>query len=153
MVGLVLEKALQLEFAAKLGSLPVSLSRQKAVDHTSVHLHHVVTPGGTRQKMVQVAVPAADALLAIDLAQRVVAKLEDGDLQLQILDVDKYDERLGVSASGDRRSHDVIAKTTRRSGQRQGLVSVEIRCREVQLGCFESSPPCHETPWRTVPPR
>ena len=128
-VGVVVEQALTLQFSPARGSLPVLLSHQTHDDHREVRLSNVLV-GESRQVRhgVRVLVHAKDAALALDITKQIVRKLEGPLLDLECLAADHVNDTCLVR--GSTIAHDLIAKF--RSPQGRGLVSVEIKLREVQ---------------------
>jgi hypothetical protein len=121
-VGLAVEQALRLAFSAAHGALPKELEAQTAADHLSVKIARVMAPGAQRPATLEVAVSPADAALALDIARRCVAALDGESLRMRILAVD-------YPHAGGR--HDILATPVVPTRRGHGLVSVEIKCREV----------------------
>ena len=128
-VGLLVEQALKLQFSPPRGSLPILLSDQTR-EHPEVSISRVLVGGSARvSNGVRVKAYPKDAELALQVAKQIASKLEGPLLQLDILVADHVNNACLVH--GHVVPHDLIAKF-RSGAQGRGLVSVEIKLREVK---------------------
>ena len=118
--GLVVERALKIEYSAFEGVLPKPLAKQTADDHKQLVVAKVLEHG-QMPRNATLHVPAADAELAIGVAQRIVKKLT-AEMALTMLAADVVDDAMPEPAPGQRFRHDIVARSA--DGR---LVSIEIK--------------------------
>ena len=123
-VGAAVESFLKLSFRPKPGVLPIL--DLKAADLTEVVLHDVLKPGSNKAGSISVALRPEDAVLSVSVAKAIIEALQGPEYRLQIHVVDHQ----GPGSSQG--SHDILASPyPGLKSKFKGLVSVEIKCREV----------------------
>lgn len=126
-VGMAVEQSWKLAYKPQVGTVPIPLHCQAAADLATVHISDVIPEGEHSARRVQLAVPTADATLALKVAKDVVAMLQGQPYNLEVLTADH------TGPSSCPTPHDLIM-SSRLGGcscLAQGLHSVEVKCREV----------------------
>jgi len=127
-VGAVAEAALRAQYRPAVGVLPIPLVAQRPAMHRVVTLRDVLPDGCSKaKKTCEVTVHRQDAELALKVVRKGMSVFQQPPYNLEVCTVDH------TGGSTCPTAHDLFMCTRvgLPSCLRQGLFSIELRCREV----------------------